>query len=81
MTDDLRARLAECFSAVFPELGEGEIPLASQASVAAWDSLGAVRLLSVIEEAFNISVEPGEQEELLSFDLVLDYLRSRTDVS
>lgn len=81
MTDDLRARLAECFSAVFPELGEDEIPLASQASVAAWDSLGAVRLLSVIEEAFNISVEPGEQEELLSFDLALDYLRSRTDVS
>jgi len=82
MTDDeLRARLIECFAAVFPELGEAEIPLASQASVAAWDSLGAVRLLAVIEETFDLAIEPGDQAELVSFDLVLDYLRSRKNVS
>ena len=78
---DVRARLIECFSAVFPDLSEEEIPLASPAAVAAWDSLACIRLISVIEEAFGISIEPGDQEDLLSFELVLDYLRSRQDAS
>lgn len=81
MTDDLRARLIECFAAVFPELSEAEIPLASPASVAAWDSLGAVRLLAVIEETFGLAIEPDDQAELASFELALEYLRSRTHVS
>jgi len=78
--DDVRAGLIECFSAVFPELSPEEIPLASTASVGAWDSLATVRLIAVLEEAFDISVQPGDQEELLSFELVLDYLRSGSDV-
>ena len=74
--DDLRARLVECFSAVFPDLGEEQIPQASPDTVAGWDSLAAVRLVTVIEETFDLAVQPAEQERLVSFERILDYLRS-----
>jgi acyl carrier protein len=77
--DDLRARLVECFSAVFPDLSEEEIPRASPDSVAAWDSLAAVRLVTVIEETFDLAIQPAEQERLVSFVQILDYLRSHAN--
>jgi acyl carrier protein len=78
---DSRSELTLCFAAVFPGLHAEEIPLASRASVAAWDSLAFVRLISVVEEAFDIAIEPGDEEHLVSFDLFLDYVRSQTDDS
>ena len=76
--DDLRERLTECFAAVFPDLGVDEIPQASPDSVSAWDSLAAVKLVTVIEETFDVAVQPAEQERLVSFGQILDYLRSQT---
>jgi acyl carrier protein len=74
--DDLEARLVECFAAVFPDLGAEQIPQASPDAVAAWDSLAAVKLVTVIEEAFDLAVQPAEQERLVSFERILDYVRS-----
>ena len=71
---DSRTRLIKCFAAVFPELSEKEILLASPASVGSWDSLAGVTLLSVIEEEFKITVDPEDLEQLVSFELVSDYL-------
>lgn len=73
---DLQERLIECFAAVFPTLARDEIPRASFTSVATWDSLAGITLVGVLEEEFSISVAPEDLEQLISFELILDYLRS-----
>jgi acyl carrier protein len=71
-----RERLIKCFKAVFPELNEQEIQMASTASVANWDSVAGITLLTVTEEEFKITVKPEDLEQLSSFELILDYLNS-----
>jgi acyl carrier protein len=78
---DTRARLVKCFSAVFPELSEQEIALASPLSVGAWDSLASVTLLSVLEEEFEVQIDPDALDQLVSFSLILDYLQHEQQVS
>jgi acyl carrier protein len=78
---DTRARLVKCFSAVFPELSEQEIALASPLSVGAWDSLASVTLLSVLEEEFEVQIDPDALDQLVSFNLILDYLQHEQQVS
>ena len=75
--DDLKQRLTNCFSAVFPELSEEEIHRAGQASIASWDSVASITLVNVIEEEFDIQIDLEAVADLVSFDLVLDYLQSR----
>ncbi len=72
--DNSRERLTSCFSTVFPDLAPDEIPLASMASVGKWDSLATITLLTVIEEEFDLQIPPEDLEQLVSFDLILDYL-------
>jgi acyl carrier protein len=78
---DLRERLTECFAAVFPQLNRDEITRASMTSVGAWDSLAGVTLIAVVEEEFGAQIAPEDLQQFVSFDLVLDYLRERDDVS
>lgn len=75
---DLEERLAGCFAVVFPELGAEEIKRASNSSVATWDSLATVTLISLIEEEFKMSLPPEDFEYLVSFDLTADCLKRRT---
>jgi acyl carrier protein len=75
--NELNQRLTNCFATVFPELGEEEIHRASQASVANWDSVASITLVNVIEEEFETQIDLEEVADLVSFDLVLDYLRNR----
>jgi len=75
---ELQTRLASCFAAVFPTLDESEIQRASHTSVANWDSLATVTLVSVVEEEFGVSIPPEDFEYMISFDLVLDCLKRRT---
>jgi acyl carrier protein len=79
--NDIRARLVKCFAAVFPDLHEREIPLASTASVGAWDSLASITLLGVLEEEFHVQIDPEELEHLVSFDLICDHLQHEQQVS
>jgi acyl carrier protein len=79
--NEVRDRLVKCFAAVFPELNEREIPLASTASVGAWDSLASITLLSVLEEEFQVQLDPEELEHLVSFDLIFDHLLHDQQVS
>jgi acyl carrier protein len=74
---DLEARLQKCFTDVFPDLPTREIPVASMASVASWDSLTAVMLNAVIEEEFQIQIAPADLDEFVSYELILDYLREK----
>jgi len=71
-------RLKECFRSVFPNLSDDEILRASSASIATWDSLATVTLVSLIEEEFGVTIAPDEYEYLVSFDLAREWLKSKT---
>jgi acyl carrier protein len=75
---DIQERLINCFSVVFPDLSADEIPRASSDSVAAWDSLATVTLVSVIEEEFGVSIAAEEYEQVASFALVRECLEGKT---
>jgi acyl carrier protein len=72
---DLESRLVNCFATVFPDLTPPEIPSVSMGSLASWDSVAGVTLLSVIEEEFSLGIPPDDVSGLVSFELILDYLR------
>jgi acyl carrier protein len=73
----LEERLKECFSTTFPNLSSDEILRCSTASVANWDSLATVTLVSLIEEEFAITIAPEEYAYIVSFDLVNQCLKSK----
>jgi acyl carrier protein len=70
-------RLANCFANAFPDIQPDEIPRASAASFAAWDSAAHVTLLAAISEEFGVEFELDEFEELVSFALIADYLENQ----
>ena len=72
---ELENRLISCFATTFPELDPQEIPSVSMGSLASWDSLAGITLLSVVEEEFSLSISPEDVAGLVSFELILDYLR------
>jgi acyl carrier protein len=73
--DELESRLVNCFATAFPELDRQEIPSVSMGSLASWDSLAGITLLSLIEEEFSFSISADDVVDLVSFGLILDYLR------
>jgi len=78
--DDVQARLSKCFTGVFPELPQSQIPIASLSSVKEWDSVATITLLTVIEEEFGVRFEPEQLEQLVSFRSILEFLRGREEV-
>lgn len=74
---DTAARLRNCFATLFPEIPEGQVETASVDTVAAWDSVAMVNLVSLVEEEFGISVEFEDMEKLTSFARVLAYLQAK----
>jgi acyl carrier protein len=72
-------RVSTCFANVFPDIQAAEIPRASTASLAAWDSVAHITLLSAISEEFNVELEPEDFEELISYALIVDHLETRTN--
>ena len=75
--NDLETKLTHCFSNVFPDVPQSEVRRASAASLAAWDSVAQVTLLTSISEQFGVDFELEDFEELVSYALILDYLQSR----
>ena len=76
---NMETRLKNCFAAVLPDLGEDEILRATTVTVTAWDSEATVTLLTVVEEEFCIRIPPDDIVRFVSFEEVLDYIRSRGD--
>jgi acyl carrier protein len=77
---DLQTRVRNCFALAFPELSPDEISSASMASVASWDSVAGITLLSLIEEEFGVSVPADDVADMVSFELILNYLaRTQSD--
>jgi acyl carrier protein len=79
--DEIRERLVRCFSATFPQLTPEEVPFAAPTTVEAWDSLASITLVAVLEEEFEIQIEPEDIEHLVSFEGSLVYLSKRLPAS
>jgi len=75
--DEVVTRLENCFRVVFPQLPAAEILAASQHSVAAWDSLAAITLVSVIEEEFGIEMDLDAIAEFDSFPRIRNYVHGK----
>lgn len=75
---EIRTQLEECFSVVFVDLAPGEIPTASMETVEAWDSLGTLTLVSVVEQMFGVKVEIDDVAELVSFERIAAWLESQS---
>ena len=65
--DTVDQRLESVFATVFPDLSPDQIRTASQNSVDTWDSVAAITLMNLIEEAFGIEMDFGDVAELTSF--------------
>jgi acyl carrier protein len=74
---DLDERLIRCFASVFPALSQEEIENASSESVGIWDSLSSVTLAAVVQEEFNVEIEPDALPDLDSFQAFRRYLDAR----
>lgn len=72
--EQTKDRLVKCFETVFPALTEEAIPTASQATVAAWDSIAAITLVNVIEDEFKFQMDFDLLPELNSFPSILAYV-------
>jgi acyl carrier protein len=73
--DQTEARLQKCFSTVFPELTAAEIPHATAATVARWDSLSGITLIALINEEFAIDLDMEDFESLTSYKGLLEQIR------
>jgi acyl carrier protein len=67
-------RLRHCFEAAFPDLAPDEITSASVETVRDWDSLHAVILVALLEEAFAIRIPSRDYPRLRSHAAVSEYL-------
>jgi acyl carrier protein len=68
--------LQKCFSAVFPDLDEQEIEEATPGAISGWDSVAHATLLAVVEEEFDVMIDPDAIEQIDSFRSLLSYLVS-----
>mgnify|MGYP002700935545 FL=1 len=75
---EIRTQLEECFSVVFADLAPDEIPTASMESVEAWDSLGTLTLVGVVEQMFGVTVEIDDVAELVSFEKIAAWLEEQS---
>ena len=73
----VKARLRDCFAAVFPSAAPDELEGASTDTVADWDSLATVRLVAVVEEEFDVVLELEDLEQLSSFERVQRIVEAR----
>jgi acyl carrier protein len=74
---DIESRALACFSSVFPDVPEDQLPTVSQASLARWDSIAHVTLLAALSEEFRLEPDFEGWQEVSSFALALDFVRRR----
>jgi acyl carrier protein len=68
----LTERLLECFRAVFPGVSDEELVHASATSLAKWDSVAHVTLISLIEEELGLQFPLERYADLTSFSALRD---------
>jgi len=68
-------RLARCFASVFPTLTMEEIRQLSFHETGVLDSLSIVTLAAVIQEEFNVEIDPSYFSNVDSFESLESYVR------
>ena len=79
--NSVQARVEQCFRTALPELPEEELPRATMCSLAQWDSLSTLVLVSLIEEEFGMQIPPDDLGDFVSFELIVDYLQAKCDAA
>jgi acyl carrier protein len=79
--DDTRQKLISCFQVVFPDMPADEIPGASTATVANWDSVAAITMMNVLEDEFRLEMDLDDLADLDSFEKIHVYLLKRQQVA
>ncbi|MFY9856235.1 MAG: acyl carrier protein [Terracidiphilus sp.] len=74
---DQEERLLRCFSSIFPSLTQEEIENATAETVGTWDSLSTVTLAAVIQEEFDVEIDPDALPDLDSYQAFRNYLSPR----
>ncbi len=74
---NVKEKLMDCFSTIFPDLSRDEILRADTASVAVWDSLATVTLIAVVEEEFGVVIAPEDFEFMTSFESARGWLEGK----
>ena len=74
---NISSRVSECFLNVFPGLTASDLPRASQASLAQWDSVAHVTLLAAISEEFQIELDEESFDSLTSYPLIVSFVETR----
>ena len=72
--NDVKQRVAKCFSSTFPDLPPEQIQSASVATVPAWDSVAGITLVNVLEEEFQTQIDFEVLADLDSFERVVGYM-------
>jgi acyl carrier protein len=72
-----KERVALCFTNVFPAIKQDEIPKASVTSLATWNSIAHVTLLSSLAEEFGVDFEIEDFETLVSYPLIVEHLEKK----
>lgn len=74
MIGDSDRRLKQVFLAVFPKLAAEDVETASVETLEAWDSLAGITILTLLEETFQIQLDPLLLVDLTSFVAIRNYL-------
>jgi acyl carrier protein len=77
MSDEQIEKLTGCFKKVLPGLSRADILSADQGSLAAWDSVAQVTLITLIGEKFGIEPDFDDFEEATSFAAFRDVLSAK----
>jgi acyl carrier protein len=77
MQDQHSERLVGCFEQVFGHLSRVDIRSATHETVAEWDSVAHVTLLSLIGEEFGVEIDFVEFEEASSFQAIQELMRRK----
>jgi len=75
--DKIAAKLEDCFRTVFRGLSSEDIRQASTLTMADWDSLSHVTLLTVIGETFDLDIDYEGFADADSYALISERLRKR----
>lgn len=70
--DEIRTRLEAVFTDVFDDGDVAFDESLARESVPTWDSLGHIRLMSGIEEAFGVHLSIDDMERMVSVRAILD---------
>lgn len=60
-------------------MDHADLPSVSVGSLAEWDSLRGITLMTVVEQEFGIQIPDDQLENFISFDLILDFVASKVD--